>query len=97
MFHGFFAFSRWLYSQTRATWKIALPRLTELLYRYLVEEQGEHPEEIANQLAADILTVKGRVLPELIRAQATRLPGQHRQLERPLIRRQDRHDAGQSN
>ncbi|NLZ18126.1 MAG: DUF4080 domain-containing protein [Desulfobulbaceae bacterium] len=97
VFHGFFAFSCWLYNQTRATWKIALPRLTELLYHYLVEEQDKHPEKVANQLAADILTVKGRVLPELIRVQATRLPDQRHRLERSLIRRQDRHDAGQSN
>ncbi len=93
VFHGFFAFSCWLYRQTRATWKIALPRLTELLYRYLVEEQGEHPEKVANLLAADILTVKGRVLPELIRAHVTCLPGQQHSLDRPLSRRQDRHET----
>lgn len=91
VFRGFFAFSSWLFGQTRATWKIALPRLAELLFQYLVREKGEKAEEIANRLAQDILTVKGRVLPPLIREQVTCMPDQAHDLSRPLSRRQDRH------
>ncbi len=90
-FRGFFAFSRWLFAKTRATWKIALPRLAELLYRYLVTEQAADPAVIANRLAQDILTVKGRVLPPAILKHVTCMPVQAHDLSRPLSRRQDRH------
>lgn len=68
-----------------------MPRLAELLFQYLVREKGEKAEEIANRLAQDILTVKGRVLPPLIREQVTCMPDQAHDLSRPLSRRQDRH------
>jgi radical SAM superfamily enzyme YgiQ (UPF0313 family) len=95
VFHGFFTFSNWLFAQTQATWRIALPRLAELLYRYLVHEKGHAPADIANHLAQDILTVKGRVLPPAIREQVTVMPEQQHDLSRPLTRRQDRHGPGQ--
>ncbi|MDO5675654.1 MAG: DUF4080 domain-containing protein [bacterium] len=91
VFRGFSAFSCRLFDQTRATWKIALPRLAELLYHYLVTEKGADPSTVANHLARDILTVKGRVLPPAILAQVTRMPEQAHSLSRPLSRRQDRH------
>ena len=91
VFRGFLAFSSWLFGQTRSTWKIALPRLAELLYQYLITQKVADPSEIANHLAQDILTVKGRVLPPVIREQVTCMPGKPHNLSRPLSRRQDRH------
>ena len=67
VFHGFLDFSRWLYRETRATWQIGLPRLAELLFRYLVEQKGVEKSEVADSLAADILVIKGRVLPPAIK------------------------------
>lgn len=98
VFRGFFAFSGWLFAQTGATWKIALPRLAELLFHYLVAGQGMAPVEVANRMAQDILTVKGRVLPATIREWVTSTPNTPKQqhLLRPLSRRQDRHDPDRS-
>jgi hypothetical protein len=91
VFHGFLDFSRWLYGQTRATWQIGLPRLAELLFRYLVEEKGKDTTEVADHLAADILVVKGRVLPPAIREHVSRMPGERHALGDRLTKRQRRH------
>lgn len=98
VFTGFRAFSAWLYRQTRATWQIGLPRLTELLFNYLVEVRGMEKSEAADALAADILTIKGRVLPKAVQEHVTHLPEERRSLGESLTRRQKRHlpveDAG---
>jgi radical SAM superfamily enzyme YgiQ (UPF0313 family) len=94
VFAGFDRFCRWLYAQTRATARISLPRLTELLFRYLVEERGQPAARVADSLAADILVIKGRVLPEAVRAHVTHLPDQGRSLGPSLTRRQQRHLEG---
>ncbi len=91
VFHGFLDFSLWLYAETRATWQIGLPRLAELLFRYLVEHKGRGKTEVADSLAADILVIKGRVLPPVISAQVTRLPGERHTLGENLTKRQSRH------
>ena len=91
VFAGFLDFSRWLYGQTRATWQIGLDRLVELLFRYLVERSGLPPTEVADSLAADILVIKGRVLPASIREHVTRMPEVRRDLGAQLTRRQSRH------
>lgn len=67
VFAGFSAFCRWLYQETKSTWQIALPRLAELLFRFLTEEMGCDPRHIAARLAGDILVIKGRTLPALVR------------------------------
>ena len=94
VFAGFDRFCRWLYAETRATARISLPRLTELLFRYLVEERGQQAARVADTLAADILVIKGRVLPEAVRAHVTHLPDQGRSLGPSLTRRQQRHREG---
>ncbi|MBM9536793.1 B12-binding domain-containing radical SAM protein [Desulfobulbus alkaliphilus] len=93
VFQGFLAFSRWLYSATQTTWQIGLPRLAELLFRYLVDRQGHNHTEVANRLAADILVFKGRVLPAAVREHVTHLPRQQ-SLPNNLTRRQSRHQQG---
>jgi radical SAM superfamily enzyme YgiQ (UPF0313 family) len=94
VFHGFLDFSTWLYGQTRATWQIGLPRLAELLFRYLVEEKGWEQTEVADSLAADILVIKGRVLPPSIRDHVTQLPDERHSLGETLTKRQSRHREG---
>ena len=94
VFAGFDRFCRWLYAETRATARISLPRLTELLFRYLVEERGQPAARVADTLAADILVIKGRVLPETVRTHVTHLPDQARSLGPSLTRRQQRHREG---
>lgn len=91
VFAGFSAFSRWLYGQTQATWQIGLPRLGELLFRYLTEEKGRGHSEVADSLAADILVIKGRVLPPAIKMHVTRLPEERRSIGDTLTKRQRRH------
>lgn len=91
VFAGFSAFSRWLYRQTRATWQIGLPRLSELVFTYLVAEKGKKKNEVADRLAADILVIKGRVLPKTVQEHVTQLPEERRSLGESLTRRQSRH------
>lgn len=91
VFAGFAAFSHWLYGQTQATWQIGLPRLSELLFTYLVEEQGRAKNEVADSLAADILVIKGRVLPKAVQEHVTHAPEERRNLGESLTRRQQRH------
>ncbi|MCL2789406.1 MAG: B12-binding domain-containing radical SAM protein [Desulfobulbus sp.] len=91
VFRGFRAFCAWLYARTRATWQIGLPRLAHLLFDYLTTERGRDQAEVADALAADILGIKGRVLPPSIMAHVTRLPGERHDLGDTLTRRQGRH------
>jgi len=91
VFRGFRAFCAWLYGQTRATWQIGLPRLAELLFDYLTTEQGMDKTTVADAIAADVLTIKGRVLPPSVMAHVARLPDEHRDLGDTRTRRQSRH------
>ncbi len=94
VFHGFLAFSLWLYGETRSTWQISLPRLAELLFRYLVEDLGFAKSAVADSLAADILVIKGRVLPPAISAHVTQRPEEQRIIAENLSKRQSRHREG---
>ncbi|MGE4560643.1 MAG: DUF4080 domain-containing protein [Desulfobulbus sp.] len=93
VFAGFSAFSHWLYAQTLATWQIGLPRLSELLFAYLVEEKGMEKSAVADSLAADILVIKGRVLPKTVQQYVTRAPEERRSLGDSLTKRQKRHST----
>jgi radical SAM superfamily enzyme YgiQ (UPF0313 family) len=53
-FAAFLEFSDWVWSQTRATSGIALPRLGRLVERYLVEARGRTPADAAELVAADL-------------------------------------------
>ena len=93
VFAGFFSFSRWLYARTLATWQIGLPRLSELLFAYLVEEKGMEKRRVADSLGADILVIKGRVLPKSVQEHVTQAPEERRSLGESLTKRQQRHSA----
>jgi len=75
VYAGFMRFSKWLYEATESTWQIALKRLAELFFTYLTEELGLTKMEAANAIAADLLKVKGRPLPEVISSNMTVHPG----------------------
>ena len=49
---------------------------------------------VADSLAADILVIKGRVLPAAIMAHVTRIPDAQRTLSETLTKRQSRHQEG---
>ncbi|NOQ45474.1 MAG: DUF4080 domain-containing protein [Desulfobulbaceae bacterium] len=76
VFSGFLAFSRWLYGETRSTWRISLNRLAELVFIFLVETKKVDRVKAANAIAADLLKVRGRTLPARIREHATYIPAQ---------------------
>lgn len=91
VFAGFAAFSQWLYQQTLATWQIGLPRLSELLFDYLVQEKRLKKSAVADSLAADILVIKGRVLPKRVQEHVTQMPEERCSLGESLTKRQKRH------
>lgn len=75
VYAGFLRFSKWLYGATRSTWQIALNRLAELFFAYLTQELGLPKDAAANAIAADLLKVKGRPLPQVISDNMTIHPG----------------------
>ena len=62
-----------------------------MLFHYLTAEKGKEKIEVANALAADILVIKGRVLPPAVLEHVTRLPDERRSLGESLTKRQSRH------
>lgn len=92
VFHGFYAFSEWLYAQTESTWQISLDRLAGLVYRYLTEELGYDTELIKTVLVDDIMRERGRKLPAFLQenyqtkeAKETQLRLNKRQLKHTLV------------
>lgn len=67
------------------------PQLCELLFGNLVEIRGIERSAVVDALAADILTIKGRVLPKAVQKHVTHLPEERRSLGDSLTRRQSRH------
>lgn len=74
VFSGFYHFSEWIYGQTASTWQISLTRLSELLFRYLVEECYHDKQVIADAIVADIAGIRGRKIPPFLREIATNIP-----------------------
>jgi len=67
IFHNFYAFSEWVYTQTRSTWKISMDRFAKLLFEYFTEIAGLEKSLVAKMLIEDILKVKGRSLPQFLK------------------------------
>jgi radical SAM superfamily enzyme YgiQ (UPF0313 family) len=67
VFEHFYAFSNWVYSQTRSTWKISLERLAQLLFTYLTDEHGQSQDAVAAILVSDLMRLPGRKLPGFLR------------------------------
>jgi radical SAM superfamily enzyme YgiQ (UPF0313 family) len=70
LFENFYAFSLWIFSQTKATYKISLERQTQLLFEYLLEVKKLPHAMIARPLIEDIMLLKGRALPSYLKAYA---------------------------
>lgn len=66
-FRGFLRFSDWLYAQVGRTDAIALSRLAEMIFRFLVQELGDAESEVAGALWRDWQRAGRRDPPEFIR------------------------------
>lgn len=67
VYEGFSHFSMWIYTQTRATWKIALDRFAQLLYTYLTEIRQLEPLIVGTSMAQDYAVLGGRKYPLFLR------------------------------
>ena len=74
VYDGFLNFSRWIYSQTQATYQISLMRLSELLFNYLTKEKKYDKKEIANSIMNDIIRVEGRKVPGFLHKYVDHIP-----------------------
>lgn len=88
VFQHFMDFSCWIFKATESTWQFSLNRLAELLFNYLTHEKQQDNIELANQIAADILKVRGRKLPPFLRAYVSEVPEQPKRELNPMRRRQ---------
>jgi hypothetical protein len=66
-FHGFLHFSDWLHAQTGRAHGIALPRLAELLFRYLASEIGQPPDDVAAAVLDDYQRTGRSDVPPFLR------------------------------
>lgn len=65
MFEGFYAFSKWIYTQTLSTWKISLERQITLLHTYLLLH---HPVDVVEEaLLADLAPRPEKTIPFFLR------------------------------
>ncbi|MCP5527778.1 MAG: DUF4080 domain-containing protein [Verrucomicrobiales bacterium] len=86
-FAGFRRFSEWLHAQTGRTHAIALPRLVELLFRYLTAERGQEADAVRAVLTRDYVR-PGRAIPACLGQGSDGTACRER---RPAARRQQRH------
>ena len=70
VYENFYAFSLWIYQQTLSTYKIALPRLGELLFNYLTQIKNHKPSEVADRMLHDMMKLKGRAVPPYLKPYA---------------------------
>ncbi|MDY0121340.1 MAG: DUF4080 domain-containing protein [Sulfurimonas sp.] len=66
VFENFYSLGLWIYEQTRSTYKISLDRMGELLFTYLTEMKKLPHPKVADAMAQDLLTLKGRALPKYL-------------------------------
>ena len=66
VFENFYSLSLWIYTQTQSTYKISLDRLGELLFTYLTEVKKLPHPKVANTMAEDMLSLKGRAVPKYL-------------------------------
>lgn len=70
LFENFYAFSLWIFTQTKATYKISLDRQTQLLFEYLSEVKKVPHAMIAQPLIEDVMLIKGRAMPSYLKEYA---------------------------
>lgn len=74
VYDGFLKLSRWIYSQTQATYQISLMRLSELIFNYLTEYKKLDKKMIANSILNDIIRVEGRKVPGFLHEYIDHIP-----------------------
>jgi len=70
LFESFYRYGLWIYARTDSTWKISLQRQGELLFDYLTQELKIPEAEVANSMLQDMLKLKGRAVPNYLKAYA---------------------------
>ena len=70
VYKNFSAFSLWIYSQTKSTWKISLERLGEFLFIYLSEIKALDAQTVATKMLQDMMKLKGRAIPKYLKPYA---------------------------
>ncbi len=85
IFDQFWNFARWIYQQTRSTWKISLNRQATLLYHYLTTVKKRSAEETGTTLAADLLTINGRKLPLILLPFAVKSANKNSNHSQPVL------------
>ena len=90
-FDGFMAFSDWLFAETGATHNIALMRLSELVFRYLIEVRVLAPQDAAERVLTDYQRSGRNDVPPFLRPHLPNLIAKTRQAPATLPRRQARH------
>ncbi|MBI5693934.1 MAG: B12-binding domain-containing radical SAM protein [Verrucomicrobia bacterium] len=94
-FAEFLRFSDWLHAREGRQHGIALARLVQLVFEYLVRERGLGEAEVAAALADDVRRTGRRELPSALRAGgATAAPAARSDAPAPNTGRQARHRAG---
>ena len=67
VFKGFWEFSDWVYTQTKATWKIAQERMAHLLFDYLTSVKNADRDAAGRAMASDFSKAHGKRLPPFLR------------------------------
>jgi radical SAM superfamily enzyme YgiQ (UPF0313 family) len=70
-FRSFLHFTDWLYGRAGRAHGIALPRLTEMLFRYLVDETRQQPGDVAAAVLDDYHRTGRSDIPPFLRAFVT--------------------------
>ena len=69
-FQAFLLWSDWLYAQIGRQHSIALARLAELLFRFLVQETGQDPSVVGPALWRDLARGQNKTMPGFLQAHA---------------------------
>lgn len=94
-FSQFLKFSDWLFAQCHRTSGIALDRLAEYLFEYLVHTQNHERSLVANKLQQDFAAAGKRRFPKCVREFATETPTAYcHGGGNALPERQKRHNQG---
>ena len=88
-FENFYRFSLWIYTQTQATWKIALDRLAQLLFEYLTHIKNLDKHRVMQAISDDFSRVAGHKVPKFLRqngsikkvAKSAPLKRQHKRID----------------
>ena len=91
-FRAFLRFSDWLFTEVRRTHEIALTKLAELVFRYLIEEAGRPGDQVAELILRDYQRGGRSDRPHFLREYEVR-DGSAPPAIRPALPRQARFNA----